>query len=592
VIRERVGNEKGVALVATILVGAVMILMVAGLTAYGIKSQNISRRDQDWNAALSAAEAGVDDYIYRLNQNTTYYLYGAGTSPPDGNVAFTQWVPVPGGNAEGEFRYTPNSSNFLTTGIIELTSSGRVNGEVRTIHTILRRRAFIDFLYFTWYETKDPARYTGVGEFTIAQADAQCGNRFFYGALARDSSTTDGDFACSDINFISADTIKGPMHTNDAMLLCGSPQFQGEATTTFPGTGSPIKLYRTNTACSTNPGPGFLPGFPQKAGELTFPASNNALRAAADPALGGDGCVYTGPTSIRMLSTGQMVVNSPFTRVRSQPACAGPATRSATFTPTPPQTVNLPPNGVVYVQGVPGTGDPNFTSATDLNTRCPTTSVPTSGNNVSVRQNPLGYPRILTSGGGNPNGYDITPGYGCTDGDAFVAGTLNGQLTIGASDTIIAAAYNSSNSTTTSAVNMDNGHASEDIRYNSTAGNTVLGLAANIYVEVFHPMEDDGDEMLNDDNITIQAAVMSVLHSFVVQNYNMGESHNDLSVFGAIAQKYRGLVGTFSGSSVVTGYAKDYVYDNRLRFLSPPSWVSPVESQWRVKTFSELQPAY
>ena len=64
--------------------------------AYGIGSQNASRRDQDWNAALAAAEAGIDDYVFRLNENSNYCQYSASNLPPDGNQAFTGWQAVQG----------------------------------------------------------------------------------------------------------------------------------------------------------------------------------------------------------------------------------------------------------------------------------------------------------------------------------------------------------------------------------------------------------------------------------------------------------------------------------------------------------------
>jgi hypothetical protein len=41
------------------------LLMVAAL-GYAVQSEPSARRDQDWNAALAAAQAGVDDYLYRL----------------------------------------------------------------------------------------------------------------------------------------------------------------------------------------------------------------------------------------------------------------------------------------------------------------------------------------------------------------------------------------------------------------------------------------------------------------------------------------------------------------------------------------------
>ena len=67
-----------------------LLILVASTMAYAIGSMPISRRDQDWNAALTAAEAGLDDYLYRLNQNDQYYLYGCIRRPPRAPAARTR----------------------------------------------------------------------------------------------------------------------------------------------------------------------------------------------------------------------------------------------------------------------------------------------------------------------------------------------------------------------------------------------------------------------------------------------------------------------------------------------------------------------
>ena len=80
--RPRKDDEDGVVLVTVLLLSMIMLIIVAGTMAYALGSQPISRRDQDWNAALAAAEAGLDDYLFRLNENDQYYLYSATTCPP------------------------------------------------------------------------------------------------------------------------------------------------------------------------------------------------------------------------------------------------------------------------------------------------------------------------------------------------------------------------------------------------------------------------------------------------------------------------------------------------------------------------------
>jgi hypothetical protein len=79
-------------------------------------------------------------------------------------------------------------------------------------------------------------------------------------------------------------------------------------------------------------------------------------------------------------------------------------------------------------------------------------------------------------------------------------------------------------------------------------------------------------------NPWIYAAILSTTHSFVVDNYNCGEKLGDLHVYGAIAQNYRGIVGTGGG----TGYFKDYKYDERLAVDEPPYFLSPLNAGWKI----------
>jgi hypothetical protein len=58
--------------------------------------------------------------------------------------------------------------------------------------------------------------------------------------------------------------------------------------------------------------------------------------------------------------------------------------------------------------------------------------------------------------------------------------------------------------------------------------------------------------------------------SFYVANYSSKTPTGTLKITGGIIQKARGAVGTFSGSTINTGYSKDYYYDPRLADDPPP----------------------
>ena len=136
---------------------------------------------------------------------------------------------------------TPRSAtrvdtSYLTSqGAIIITVDRALRNVTRTVQATLRRRSFIDYLYFTDYETKDPAAYDTAGDdYTPTQAQTYCAKRYYEG---RDKAgrvdfagDTDGN-TCTEISFNSNDTINGPLHSNDAIRICGSPTFNGNVTT-------------------------------------------------------------------------------------------------------------------------------------------------------------------------------------------------------------------------------------------------------------------------------------------------------------------------------------------------------------------------
>ncbi len=523
-------DERGVALITVLVALMVMIGLALTIVEYAATSRTVSRNDQNWNAALNAAEAGVDDYLFHLNENSNYSEHSATNLPADGNRAFVQFVAVPGGSTRSTFTYTPDTSKLTVDGTITLTATGRVGTSERTIQAVLRRRNFLDYLYFTDYETQDPASYTG-SPFTPAAALRNCAFHYYAG---RNSS-------CNEIVFVTADTIRGPLHTNDAIKICGNPNFLGTTSTSWnPASG---KRWRDN--CPTSNPTFATSGDPSYQGALALPPSNSALKSQTTAATGG--CLYTGPTRIRLLASGQMTVNSPF----SQNTRNGCPTNG---------TGPLPRNGVIYAQNVPSAAtDANFTAG------CPYS--------VSGRAHPLGLP---IAG-------DITP-YGCRNGDVFIEGTLKGQLTVGADNNI-------------------------DITWNlqyqdGTNGRDLLGLIANNYVEIWHPVNCTSGRLASCNldvnfpnetrrnarftNPTVQAAMLSVLHGVRVQNWNIGAPLGALGIDGSIGQRYRGAVGTTSGGAVVTGYTKAYRYDRRLKYLAPPKFIDPVASAWNIAIWKEV----
>lgn len=60
--------------------------------------------------------------------------------------------------------------------------------------------------------------------------------------------------------------------------------------------------------------------------------------------------------------------------------------------------------------------------------------------------------------------------------------------------------------------------------------------------------------------------------SFGVVDYDERRASGNLTVYGGIVQDYRGAVGTFSGSRLVSGFDKHYTYDPRFASYPPPCY--------------------
>lgn len=153
---------------------------------------------------------------------------------------------------------------------------------------------------------------------------------------------------------------------------------------------------------------------------------------------------------------------------------------------------------------------------------------------------------------------------GC--GNVRIRGDYSGRLTVAAENDIVV---------------------DEDV---VRSGDGMLGLIANNFVRVWHgyPTQSSrtncgsGSGESRVPNVRIDAAILAIQHSFIVDHFNCGAPLGTLTVNGAIAQKYRGPVGTFGGGGG-TGYSKDYNYDDRLRYTTPPHFLDPVETAWAIQ---------
>jgi hypothetical protein len=548
-------SEDGSTLLVVLAMSGILSLLVVASFALARQAIGVADAEEEVHAALAAAEAGLDDYLFRLNSNDAYWRFGPGNPPPGGNPAFDDFVPIPGGPSAGEFTYTVDTSSLATERTLEVTSTGRAEGRARTISAVLKQNSFLDYVYFTDLETLSPAAYATPADQTWA-AD-NCATRRWVTERPITGLPSNPSAGCTEIFWVTDDVVKGPFHTNDRFRLAGNARWEG------PATGSDPVVPRYDANGQT---PSFaVEGDPAFQRPLQLPPSNSALRIAAID----DGCVFTGPTSVVLLDTGDVQVTSPYTKE------SGVGCGSWTSGVDAPQVIDIPANGVIYVQAVPA-------STSDAN------------------HSPAGCPAGNGNGLGYPWNDDIWP-YSCRDGDAFVEGTLDGRLTVGAEHDVIITWH---------------------LDYAGT--DDMLGLIANEFVAIYHPVtcvvpldSSGGCSRYGNANAgpvppgvpsrdapfrdpRIDAAVLSVTDSFLLQTWNRGRSADGscdvlgtITLNGAIAQTYRGPVGTFTSGTGVpcTGYAKDYRYDTRLQFSNPPSFIDPVGASWRSVRVAEQFPA-
>jgi hypothetical protein len=146
-------------------------------------------------------------------------------------------------------------------------------------------------------------------------------------------------------------------------------------------------------------------------------------------------------------------------------------------------------------------------------------------------------------------------------GSAYVQGQVDDLVTIATADDVVV---------------------TDDLTVTSLTGTDVIGLVAGNCVWVYHPVNSGGNNLQAGSGITIQAAILALRHSFLVENWDQGSPVGTLTVTGGIAQKFRGPVATSSGGSIVTGYTKYYDYDSRLQHLQPPYFLKPTSSPWKI----------
>jgi hypothetical protein len=512
-------------MVLAVLAVFLLALLTAGALAAVNGDLHLTRNDLDHKRAYEAARAGIADYAFHLDSDTGYWAHC--TSVPAPSAVNQQGSTVNrrsvAGSADESYaiellpatgQSACSTQNPVTSmleqggpnnGTFRIRSTGYSANVKQSVVATFKRASFLDYVYFTQLETSDPVTYGDSN--TINGAYTQCTKTIQQGRNNAPIPNSGGQF-CTVIVFKDGEHINGPLHTNDALVVCGVPVF-GRTSADVIEVSSPPQGWSSGCG-SAGDHPSFVGTYFTNAPVLTPPPTNGQLANIAQPSY-----KYTGQVHITLSGTNMTVTTS-----------------SGTIGP-----IGIPSNGVVYV----------------ANGSCSSSYSPFTAT----------YPS--TSGCGN----------------VYVHGSYSGQLTIAAENDII-------------------------IDGNLTkSGNGMLGLIANNFVRVYHPVCPatnlgcttttaqtargacnagvNGTGSVS--NLQIDAAMLAINHSFIVDHYDCGTPLGTLAVNGAISQKFRGAVGTFNGSTgtQVSGYSKNYTYDDRLRYLDPPHFLDPVQSAWHVQ---------
>jgi len=152
ILRRLRRSDAGVAMLMVMGWGLVLAMLVSAGIGYAIQSNLVAHRGQDWGSALSAAQAGLEDYVARLNRNDNYgrtwdctNVAMRGPNEPGNTCGWTAstapgWIPVVGSDPTApSFHYDVDATNLDKNGTIRVVSTGRDGKESRTVEAAIGR---------------------------------------------------------------------------------------------------------------------------------------------------------------------------------------------------------------------------------------------------------------------------------------------------------------------------------------------------------------------------------------------------------------------------------------------------------------------
>ncbi len=579
-----------------LVLGIIAVLLILSFSAYSLSmnNQQMLSKSLHKDIALYNAESAYNQALWQINSIGYLFYKVHDTNPKE--IEF---------NSEPYrlYRLPDGDNNRLEVLVPLLEVPGR--DELKEDNNNLIIRA-------TGWDTKTP-NYLRTIEVKVYK------RTFTQHALVNENERVGG--TGQEIVWTTGDTMYGPLHTNDILFISGTPAFYGPVTYT-------VGINPSNQANNTSI---FRQGA-EKTDKISLPATNPELKAHSLT----NGHYYKGRTCIYLVDGGYNVrtydtrdntwkynnktyefittrdgdptntnVNNYWTEeeLNAEAATSGNMFRylddgnnwraypsfQAMADAIPP--LPLPLNEVIYVDGNTGNG--------------------TTGSNNNTRK----MDRAL--------------------GNVFVAGRLDGQLTITAANDIYVVGRNPCDWSKPPNSNLDNWLKDPGVTYKDTSfeqvfirndwdhtrvngmGEDMLGLVADRKVHLLHYVWPSGYDKptykytetnrrgqtttnkdslsttpnyywdvstdLSPHKITIYAAIYAGTDSFGFEEYDKGSVKGDLEIVGSITQQIRGPIGTVNTS----GYKKDYSHDPRMLLDAPPFYPLPDNIGWLSSHWNE-----
>ncbi len=639
IIRNGLTNENGIALPLVLIL--VVIMTLFSITAMNIAqgNTNIVSRFLGSEKALYAAEQGYNQYLWKLNNDSAFY-----TDTTKYNCAPESDI----------FIYTPkdNSADEANNFRVQI----RVPLDPDSTEPVSNRV----IIRSTGWNSKNSRQQRTI------EVELLCRSFTQYAMISNKEETSDGD----KVIWYSGDTVYGPIHTNDTFYLDNSfVDYTGNAIfwdlVTY---GNEIQVTGVNLESKQNVlnNPDiFKKGHIRLEREVKFPgnAALNELRVLAKA----DGHYYNGRTCIYLKgdtydvryydrNTNSWYYNGQRYRLfprqvplldlserakilsewlkeessdrvlyqalddNDQPIPGRDYNSFAAFKNSCPDSLALPDNRVIYVDGSTGYGTCDFGS--------------------------------LINGKFQPNMANI-----------FVSGNLSGSLTIASANDIYITGHDPTDWKHPYHIKNFNNDSTPGLSYATTSynnqnfsngqwlstdvqGNDMLGLIANRNVHTIHwnwpsqishkdailgkdkfgynwgrrtlLMSDLNNLITKDtapDNITIHAAVFAVRGSFGYETNFAGlenlensikgfwsvfpglekfASKGTMTVFGSVGQNIREHTkkpprfNNLFSFDLVPGYKTEYTHDPRMINDMPPHFISPANSGWYSNHWEEV----